>query len=383
MSASNPDPEPDLASYPHLFRTLLLSNPTRIPKPAKASFPSRPNLHDNYRAHHGVDPDPDLLPLIDAHQEGPVLEEKLGEACRDWGIFRLVNHGIPVELLRGVEDHAKRLFELSFESKRALFAGGDCSGGGPPPVAYFWGTPALTPSGIAHPLRSQHINWFEGLNFPLGQLSQFRCQDPLAASFRKLLEEYGRHMSRLARTIFEVMLKSLGGLEVQQRHNYLDESTGLVRVYRYPPMASTDHDDDEDDDKVMMMGMKEHTDSSVVSILMQNEVRGLRFLKDDKWLHVNPVSDDSLIVNLGDMMQAISDDEYKSVRHGVQLNERGERISVCYFVFPKETSLIQSCKYKPFTYNDFRAQVQLDLATLGCKVGLERFKLDPDQEFVP
>jgi isopenicillin N synthase-like dioxygenase len=63
------------------------------------------------------------------------------------------------------------------------------------------------------------------------------------------------------------------------------------------------------------------------------------------------------------------------VKHRVRLNEDKERISMGYFVFPKEDSVIRSSKYKPFTHGDFRAQVQQDLKTLGFKVGLEKFKL--------
>ncbi|KAJ6302750.1 hypothetical protein OIU77_016773 [Salix suchowensis] len=96
-------------------------------------------------------------------------------------------------------------------------------------------------------------------------------------------------------------------------------------------------------------------------------------LKDDNWLQVKPIPD-TLIFNLGDMMQAISDDKYKSVKHRVKLNKEKERFSICYFVFPAEGSVIQSSKYRPFTYSDFQAQVQQDVKTLGFKVGLERFR---------
>ncbi|EEF22208.1 conserved hypothetical protein, partial [Ricinus communis] len=71
---------------------------------------------------------------------------------------------------------------------------------------------------------------------------------------------------------------------------------------------------------------------------------------------------------------AISDDEYKSVMHRVQANKDEDRLSICYFVFPAAGSVIQSSKYKPFTYKDFQEQVQQDIKTVGFKVGLEKFK---------
>jgi len=55
------------------------------------------------------------------------------------------------------------------------------------------------------------------------------------------------------------------------------------------------------------------------------------------------------------------------------MNKHKERISLCYFAFPGEEVVIESSKYKPFTYNEFRAQVQEDIKALGHKVGLSRF----------
>lgn len=95
-------------------------------------------------------------------------KKKLGEACRDWGVFRLVNHGVPPDLLNKVQDFAREIFSLPFETKQGLFT--------TTPLSYFWGTPALTPSGAALSRSPQNINWVEGLNVPLTQLSQLQLQ---------------------------------------------------------------------------------------------------------------------------------------------------------------------------------------------------------------
>jgi hypothetical protein len=71
----------------------------------------------------------------------------------------------------------------------------------------------------------------------------------------------------------------------------------------------------------------------------------------------------------------ISNDKYKSVKHRFWLNKHTERISVSYFVFLDEGNMIRSSKYRPFTYGDFRVQVQQDIKTLGFKIWLDKFKL--------
>ncbi|KAF2285628.1 hypothetical protein GH714_006044 [Hevea brasiliensis] len=293
----------------------------------------------------------DPIPLIDLQC---LNLDELGEACKHWGLFRLVNHGIPLTLLRQLQDHSKKIFSLSFESKEALVISS--------PMSYFWGTPALTPSGDSLSRGPQNINWVEGFNVPLGQLSQFQAEDPTIDSFRLLLEEYGRHLARIASTIFQAMVNTLN-LNPEQSKSYLSESTGFIRVYRYPQCFVANE----------TWGMEAHTDSSVLSILNQEQVGGFEHFKDDKWFQIEPIPD-TLILNLGDMLQAISNDEYKSVKHRVKPNKYGERYSICYFVFPAEGSVIQSSKYKPFTYSDFQAQVQQDIKTIGFKVGLERFR---------
>lgn len=90
------------------------------------------------------------LPVVDFRDMRPAA---LGEICREWGVFRLVNHGIPPSLSRRLHDEAKRLLCLPFEFKQTTFAGG--------PVSYFFGTPAVN-------LSPREVNWVEGLNMPLG-----------------------------------------------------------------------------------------------------------------------------------------------------------------------------------------------------------------------
>ncbi|XP_059626456.1 gibberellin 2-beta-dioxygenase 6-like isoform X2 [Cornus florida] len=226
------------------------------------------------------------LPVIDLEC---IDHDRLSEACKDWGVFRLVNHGIPVTLLNQLHDHAKKLFFLSFESKQALFTN---------PIAYFWGTPALTPSGgvaLQKGPQPQHVNWMEGFNVLLRELSHLQYDDPLLDSFGLLLEEYGRHQSRVATRIFEAMAENLN-MCLKQSGSYLSPATGLARVYRYPCCPEPNR----------AWGMDTHTDSSVISILNQDKVGGLQFLKDDKWIDVQPIPN-TLVINLGDIMQGLWD----------------------------------------------------------------------------
>lgn len=122
------------------------------------------------------DSESDPLAVVDLEcmeMEMEMEMNKLKEVCREWGIFRLVNHGVPVTLLTQLEDHAKKLFGLSFESKESIFT---------TPVSYFWGSPALSKSGL--PISQSPHNWVEGFNVPFSQLPLLHSQDPTILSFR-------------------------------------------------------------------------------------------------------------------------------------------------------------------------------------------------------
>ncbi|KAF6170435.1 hypothetical protein GIB67_014365 [Kingdonia uniflora] len=294
--------------------------------------------------------DLDLLPVIDLQNLNP---SDIGEVCRDWGVFRLINHGIPETLSNQLHEETKKLFDLPFETKKDICAEAN--------IPYFWGTPALNSVNAA--MLTKNVNWVEGFSVVLDQLQLIQMEHPALFSFRSLLEEHGQHMARLSRNIFKAMVTDLG-LDLTLTEPYLSKSTGLIRVYRYPHCSETEK----------VLGLDAHTDSSVLSILSQDNIGGLQILKDDAWFNIKPIPN-TLIVNLGDMSQAISDDAYRSVTHRVKVNKCEQRISICYFVFPVEDTVIRSSKYKPFTNQEFRSQVQEDIKTTGTKIGLPRFKL--------
>ncbi|XP_074358724.1 gibberellin 2-beta-dioxygenase 8-like [Apium graveolens] len=322
--------------------------------PPRFHLPNSPLYHE-----HEEDTDAaDTLPVID-FQCMNEEKEKLHEACADWGIFRLVNHGIPTSLLNQLHETSKQIFEFSFDSKQKLFSS--------TPITYFRGTPALNSKGLALQ-QPQNVDCMEGFNVPLSQLPLHThvdedVDDSLPASFRYLIQEYGKHQSRLAETIYKSITEKQNEA-LEDWSPYLSISTGFIRVYRYPAVSQLTESS---------WGMDAHTDSSLISILNQDLVGGLQFYRQGQWLHVRPIPN-TFIVNVGDMMQAISDDEYKSVKHRVRLNKHKERLSIGYFVFPDDNTVIQSPGYKPFSYSDFRTQVQQDLKTVGYKVGLQRFR---------
>ncbi|KAK9275808.1 hypothetical protein L1049_023078 [Liquidambar formosana] len=272
------------------------------------------------------------LPLIDLsglrnQDEGERLAcvAAIARASSEWGFFQVVNHEISNELLVEMRREQVKLFETPFERKASCKLLNN---------SYRWGTPTAT--------CPRQFSW-------------------------KVMEEFAAAMSKLARLLAGVLAENLGhrrgGFE-----DSCDASTCFLRLNRYPACpVSAD-----------IFGLVPHTDSDFLTILYQDQVGGLQLMKDSKWVAVKP-NEDALIVNIGDLLQAWSNDVYKSVEHKVMPNRKGERYSIAYFLCPSYDSFIGSCRepsiYRKFTFGEYRRQVQEDVKKLGHKVGLSPFLL--------
>ena len=64
----------------------------------------------------------DLSPLHSSNKvsnfEGPVKE--IGNACKDWGFFQVINHGVSLEKCQKIEKTSRRFFAQSLEEKRKV-----------------------------------------------------------------------------------------------------------------------------------------------------------------------------------------------------------------------------------------------------------------------
>lgn len=58
------------------------------------------------------------VPIIDLL--APNVVELIGDACKTWGIFQVINHGICLELFDKVESQTRRLFALPAEQKEKV-----------------------------------------------------------------------------------------------------------------------------------------------------------------------------------------------------------------------------------------------------------------------
>ncbi|KAF7827517.1 gibberellin 2-beta-dioxygenase 8-like [Senna tora] len=308
------------------------------------------------------------LPLIDL--EGLITkmcDERERQACCaaickaacEWGFFQVVNHGIKPQLLRRMRREQVKLFDMPFEKKATCGLLNNSYRRSK--LVSRWGSPTAT--------RPNQFSWSEAFHIPLTKISEPACWGDFS-SLREVINEFAAAMSRLSGLLAGILAENLGHPK-EAVEGMCDASTCFLRLNHYPLCPKLLGEEES-------FGLVPHTDSDFLTILYQDQVGGLQLMKDSKWLAVTPIPD-ALIVNIGDLFQAWSNDEYKSVEHKVMTNNKLERYSTAYFLCPSYDTLIGSCKepsmYRKFTFGEYRSQIQDDVKKIGHKIGLSRFLL--------
>eukprot|EP01018_Ginkgo_biloba_P004054 Gb_05000 [translate_table: standard] len=90
----------------------------------------------------------------------------------------------------------------------------------------------------------------------------------------------------------------------------------------------------------LSLGISGHSDPGSVTLLLQDQVGGLQVSNDGRWVTVDPLPG-SLVVNIGDRLQIVSNDKFKSVEHRAVTNSRSPRVSIATFFSPESDSTLK------------------------------------------
>ncbi|KAF8081727.1 hypothetical protein N665_0869s0009 [Sinapis alba] len=112
--------------------------------------------------------------------------------------------------------------------------------------------------------------------------------------------------------------------------------------------------------KRQKLGLRSHTDKSIITILHQYQVDGLEIkTKDEKWIKVKPSRQHSFIIMVGDSLCIVF-----TISPRVLMTAKKTRYSTALFSAPKSGVIIDSPEelineehprmFKPFEYNNYR-----------------------------
>lgn len=250
--------------------------------------------------------------LFSSAEEARDLElQKLHSACKEWGFFQLINHGVSSSLVEKLKSEVQNFFNLPMTEKNKYGQEpGDVEGYGQAFVKseqqkLDWGDMLYV---ITQPedLRKPHL--FPKLPLPL----------------RESLQEYSIELKGLALKILNQMAKALG-MKYEDIEVLFEGGLQSMRLNYYPPCPQPE----------LVTGLCHHSDPVGVTILLQiNEVEGLQIKHNEVWVPVLPLPN-AFIFNVGDIIEIITNGAYKSVEHRATVNLQKERLSISTFTFPK------------------------------------------------
>ncbi|KAF5745094.1 RecName: Full Flavonol synthase/flavanone 3-hydroxylase AltName: Full CitFLS Short FLS [Tripterygium wilfordii] len=290
---------------------------------------------------HGPLPEIPTIDLNDPDQEKVV--RLISDASRDWGIFQVVNHGIPSDLISKLQCVGKEFFELPQEEKEKYARPNDAKD------IEGYGNKLQKGNGDAKKAWVDHL--FHRVWPPSRINYQFWPQTP--PSYREVNEEYAKQTREVADKLFKSLSLGLG-----VEGNVLKEALGgeeleyMMKINYYPPCPRPD----------LALGVVAHTDLSCITILVPNEVPGLQVFKDDHWIDAKYIPN-ALIIHIGDQIEILSNGKYKAVLHRTTVDKDRTRMSWPVFLEPPADLVVgplpqlvtqdNSPKYKAKKFKDY------------------------------
>ncbi|KAF5190739.1 1-aminocyclopropane-1-carboxylate oxidase [Thalictrum thalictroides] len=185
---------------------------------------------------------------------------------------------------------------------------------------------------------------------PLSNIDEFTN---FSEDLCKAIEEYINQVVKLAERLSELMCENLG-LEKGYLKKAFTGSRGPsvgTKVAKYPKCPRPE----------LVKGLRAHTDAGGIILLLQDDqVPGLEFFKDGKWVEIPPSTNNTIFINTGDQVEILSNGRYKSILHRVMADENGSRLSIATFYNPAGDAVISPAPELQYP-NKFRFQDYLKL----------------------
>jgi isopenicillin N synthase-like dioxygenase len=287
------------------------------------------------------------------------------QACTSVGFFYISNYGIPAELEKDLDAASRDFFRLPVEQKMRI----RMSEGGRAWRGYFPVGGELT-SGMPDVKEGLYLGQEIAetdervmMGVPMFGRNLFPHEP---AQLRELILSYQHHCEGLGHGVTALIAV---GLDLPVDFFALAmcaDPLCLFRIFHYPPAtelpeALRQH--------AGLWGVGEHTDYGLVTLLKQDDVGGLQVKTvSGTWLDAPPVPH-TLVVNVGDMLEAISHGLLVSTPHRVKNTTDRMRLSFPFFFDPGF-----AVKIEPLPLNSlWRSQADAQVAWRSTQPGLQRW----------
>lgn len=375
-----------------------------------------------------------LTSVITRDETRQNIVQQLGRAVREWGFFTVINHGISQNLIEALLKETRLFFHSGPDVLDPIRRTIDNSRGYTDLEYTKQKIDAKHIFDVGHK-PFPHLPDSDPKNVVLDGYNQWPSSVEFV-TFRSVVTEYYDQCAHLSDLLLEAIMESLETEEDGDSNRQYSISsaflqhTSFIRLNYYPlvnntiaaatalaasstvptpsamsvdmeglpiitPVGSLDsvdvsansmHDPIRD-----ILGVSRHTDAGALTVLLQDQVRGLEVytgskqdFADGRWVSVPPVAG-GLTINVGDMLQVWSNDVFKAAEHRVRASVgNNTRISVPFFYNPSYTALVAPkpsstqpvARYRPIVWGDFRKERFLgDFSDRGREIQIEDFRI--------
>ena len=314
---------------------------------------------------------PRTIPTVDlkkftegTEQERQEFVEQLGNAFHEIGFVAVKNHGVPQELIDEFYSESKSFFGLEREQKREY------------EIAGMAGQRGYTSFGKEHAKHSEVADLKEffqiGQEVPDGHPDAANYPKNVHVAERPKFTAKGMELYQAFEKSGRNLLRAIA-IHLDLPENYFDGKieygNSILRSIHYPPITR---------EPESAIRAEQHEDINLITLLVGASAGGLELLtKDDEWKAVTPEADE-IVINVGDMLQRLTNNYLKSTTHRVVNPPRSEwhkpRLSIPFFLHPKSDMDLSALEKtvtaeRPLAYEPITAGEYLDerLREIGLK----------------
>ncbi len=311
------------------------------------------------------------IPVVDldqfvngSPQSKQAFINQLGEAFETVGFVAVKNHGIPDELIARQYKYVQQFFSLPLEKKLGYEIPG------------LAGQRGYTSFGREHAKGSEAPDLKEffqyGQTLAQGSLVNEHYPDNVRVAeipaFDDTIFSAYRHFEKSGEAMLQAIALHLG-LDEYFFDPYIKNGNSILRCIHYPPITVAPNS---------ALRAEQHEDINLITLLVGASADGLQILtKQGEWVAVTSLPD-QIVVNVGDMLQRLTNNKLCSTTHRVVNPAREHwhtsRFSMPFFLHPQsEMSLacLEGCidADHPKAFEDITAGAYLDerLREIGLK----------------
>lgn len=313
----------------------------------------------------------DNIPIVDLSQftEGNAQEradfiQRLGHAFEQIGFVAVKNHGIAEDLIQKLYEITKAFFALPLDKKRTY------------EIPELAGQRGYTSFGKEHAKGSDAADLKEFFQFgqitapdsPLKKEYPDNVQVKEIPDFNPTLEKAYRAFEKSGLSLLQAIADYLH-IGEHYFDEFVKDGNSILRSIYYPPITS---------EPKSAIRAEQHEDINLITLLVGASADGLQVLpKEGDWLAIKSAPN-QIVVNVGDMLQRLTNNRLKSTTHRVVNPPREKwgmpRYSIPFFLHPKSSmslAALSGCVNAdhPKHYPDVTAGAYLDerLREIGLK----------------